>query len=190
MGPPAGPRPIPAPLLTPTRGLPRVLRGVALAGCSAALTVAAHSAAGGLGPSTGLTIVLTVLLAGAGVALADRRCGFPAILAAVGASQLGMHLLLSTLGHPHGAPSVSAPMAALHAVAAVLTAVLLAGGEDAVFAVAAVLRWLLGGLPAGPHPLPALGAAPPRVGTEWIFRSIFVDVLLRRVHARRGPPVP
>jgi hypothetical protein len=165
-----------------------VLRGVTLAGCSAALMVAAHAAAGGSAPSPGLTIVLTALLAAAGVALADRRRGFPSILAAVGGSQLGMHVLLSTLGHGHGALAVSWRMAALHAAAAVLTAVLLAGGENAVFAVVSVFRWILDGTVVRPRRLPALGPLVFSCRAATTRRSIVIDVLLRRVHARRGPP--
>lgn len=184
--------------MSATRGAPRVLRGVTLAGCSAALTVAAHAAAGGSVPSPGLTLVLTVLLAGAGVALADRRRGFPAILAAVAASQLGMHVLLAGLGHGHGGAaaglgpgggaSTPVAMVVLHAVAAVITAVLLAGAENAVFAVAAVLRWLLGAVAVGCRPLPPLGPQVCRIPGFRTFNSFIVDVLLRRVHARRGPP--
>jgi hypothetical protein len=178
-----------------TRGAPRVLRGVTLAGCSAALTVAAHTAAGGSAPSTGLTVVLTVLLAGLGVALADRQRGFPAILAAVGTSQLGMHVLLSSPmyenghenGHGHGI-TLTGGMVALHAAAAVLTAVLLAGAESAVFATVAVLGWALRAVAAVPRPLPVLGPRLPSVPPAWMPGCLAVETLLRRVHARRGPP--
>lgn len=166
-----------------------------MAGCTAALAVAAHAAAGGGLPSTGVTVVLTVLLAGAGVALADRRRGFAAILGLVAGSQLGMHVLLDNLAHAHapGTAAVASPgaMFATHTAAALVIAVLLAGAEAAVFACTAVLRWLLSASgvlalsrPPNPHarPRPAEPpAAPPA-------RSFMLDVLLRRVHARRGPP--
>lgn len=176
-----------------TRGAPRVLRGAGLACCSAALTVAAHAAAAGpvAGlPSPGLTVVLTVLLAGAGVALADRRRGFPAILAAVGGSQLALHVLLAGLGHGHGGSGGTSSLAMLlpHAVAALLTAVLLTGAEDAVFAVAAVLRWLLSAVAAVVPPLPRLCCWPLCVPVLSTSASSLLDVLLRRVHGRRGPP--
>lgn len=149
--------------------------------------MAGHAAAGGALPSVGLTAVLTGLLAGAGVALADRQRGFWCILAAVGGSQLAMHVLLERLGHDHGGSGQPALMLAVHAVAALVVAALLAGAERSVFAVFAVLRWLLRGLAAVVRPLPVPAAAVGLAGAE-PAGSIMVDVLLRRVHARRGPP--
>lgn len=175
--------------VTATRGAPRVLRGLAMAGCSAALAVAAHTAASGALPPAGLTIVLTALLAGAGIALADRQRGPVAVLAVVGASQLGMHTLLS--GHGHvvtGAVSTTgAVMVLAHAAAAVITAGLLAGADGGVFALLAVLHWLLRGSVAQPRPLPAAPRPPGAVSPSAV--SVLIEVLLRRVHARRGPPL-
>jgi len=176
--------------LSATRGVPRVLRGLATAGVSAALAVAAHAAAGGGLPSTGTAVVLTAVLAGAGVALADRRRGFRSILAVVGAGQLGMHVLLDQFGHAHAGTDVSALMVVTHAVAAVAVAMLLAGAERSVFAVVAVLRWLLGGALTAPRPLPVT-ASPSRPAPASVPPgSITLDVLLRRANARRGPPEP
>lgn len=167
--------------------MPRVLRGLAAAGCSAALAVAAHAAAGGGLPSTGLTVVGTALLGGAGVALADRRRGPLAILAALGAGQLGMHVVLG-LGHAHQPGAGHADpvaMTALHAAAVLVVAMLLAGAENAAFAVAAVLGWLLGGplRVSGPAP-----AAAPVLAVLPAAPSLVTSILLRRVHGRRGPP--
>lgn len=178
--------------------MPRVLRGLAAAGSSAALAVAAHAAAGGALPSTGLAVVLTTLLAGAGVALADRQRGLPSILAVVGGSQLTLHVLLDRLGHAHGAAgggdasALPSPlMVVTHTVAAVMVAVLLAGAERSVFALAAVLRWLLGGVLPAPRPLPAMGlAAQEQTPVALAPGSITLTVLLTRVNARRGPPEP
>lgn len=163
------------------------MRGAAVAGCSAALAVTGHAAAGGALPPVGLTVVLTALLAGAGVALADRQRGFLSILAAVGGSQLAMHVLLERLAHAHGGADQPALMVVVHAMATVVVAAALAGAERSVFAVVAVLRWLLRGLDVVVRPPlapvtagPAAVAGPPG--------SITLDVLLRRVNARRGPP--
>jgi hypothetical protein len=165
-----------------------VLRGGLLASSGAALAVAAHGLAGGGWPDTGFTLLLTVLLAGAGTALADRRRGLPAILGALGAAQLGMHVLLSA-AHPHHAGVAAGlpwpGMTASHAVAVLLTAVLLAKAEAAVFAVASALGALLPRrpLPAPVNtPRPGVVVAPLRVDTE-------LDVLFHRVCLRRGPPV-
>jgi hypothetical protein len=165
-----------------------VLRGTAAAGSSAALAVAGHAVAGGALPPAGLTVVLTALLAGAGVALADRQRGLGAILAAVGGSQLAMHVLLERLGHAHaGGTDRPVLMFVGHAVAAVVVACALAGAERSVFAVVAVLRWLLRGVTvaAGLPPLPGAGTTVVAAGPSG---SITVDVVLRRVNARRGPP--
>src|ERR1700743_3007616 len=80
---------------TPTRGAPRVWRGVALAVTSAMLAVAAHAAAGGGLPDPGLTALLTIGVAAVGVALADRRRSAGAIIAVLGAAQLATHVLPS-----------------------------------------------------------------------------------------------
>ncbi|MCP2260564.1 hypothetical protein LX15_004282 [Streptoalloteichus tenebrarius] len=165
-------------------------RGVALAVSSATLAVAAHAAAGGSVPDTGLAAVLTVLLAGAGTALADRRRGPVAILAALGGSQFLLHVLLQALaGHGHG-PHHALPgfdpglMTAAHVGAALLTAGLLLGAERSVFAVATALAMLL---PRRLSPLPAWAPLRPvTVPAEPVSPPF--SVLLRRVVARRGPP--
>ncbi|GDY31133.1 hypothetical protein [Gandjariella thermophila] len=173
----------------PTRGGPRVLRGGLLALTAGALAVTAHGLAGGGWPDSGFTLLLTALLAAAGTALAGRRRGLPAILGALGASQVALHLLLTDLDpHPDaGAGGMAADwrvMTAAHTVAVLLTALLLTRAEAAVFAVAAAIAALLprrmapGPVNAGPRQrvIPAV-----RAGTE-------LRVLFRRVCARRGPP--
>jgi hypothetical protein len=177
-------------------GLPRVLRGAGLAACCAALGAAGHAIAGGQLPEPGPTLLLTVLLAGVGIALADRQRGLPSIVATVGATQVGLHVLLDALAHgqsgSHLPPSVPAPvdpvaMSAVHVVATLLTALLLAGAERSVFALAGVLGWLLRGVPV--RPLTILASGPPRAvpPAEPAHREL--SLLLRSVHGRRGPPV-
>ena len=181
--------------LSPTRGVPRLARGAGLAVCCAALGVAGHAAAGGQLPAPGPTVVCTVLLAIAGIALADRQRGLPAIASAVGGTQAGMHLLLDALapghaGHPVPPVSPADPVAmtGLHVVAAIVTALLLAGAERSIFALAAVLGWLFRGVPArpvavlSPGPLVALPALDVPVCE--------LRLLLCRMHGRRGPPSP
>jgi hypothetical protein len=170
----------------PTRGAPRALRGGLLATSAAALAIAAHGLAGGGWPDSGFTLLLTALLAAAGTALAGRRRGLPAVVGALSVSQLTLHLLLTDLV-PHHAAHAAADwrgMTAAHAVAVLLTALLLTRAEAAVFAAAAALAALLptrrppGAVnTARPHRvLPAM-----RVDTE-------LRVLFRRVCTRRGPP--
>jgi hypothetical protein len=178
-----------------TRGVPRVARGVGLAVCCAALGVAGHAAASGRLPELGPAVVLTVLLAAAGIALADRQRGLPAIASTVGGTQVGLHFLLDVLGHGHAAgatppapPADPVVMTGVHVVAAIVTALLLAGAERSIFALAGVLGWLLRGVPVRPLAMPACGppvALPIMDGTPGELR-----LLLRRIHGRRGPPVP
>ncbi len=181
MEPVAGP-------LTPSRGALRVLRGCALAITSAALAVLAHVIGGGMPPSTGLTLVLTIGAAAGGVALADRQRGGFAILAALGTSHVAIHLLL-TLGTPAmdmGSPVDGQVMLATHIAAILLAAALLARAERAIYLLAELLamllpRWMVVHFE---HPEPA---AAPRCHAEPAEKA--VRVLLRRVNARRGPPV-
>ena len=180
-----------------TRGAPRVIRGVGLAVCCAALGVAGHAVAGGRLPAPGTTVVLTVLLAAAGIALADRQRGLPAIASTVGGTQVGLHLLLNALAHGHvaGADPPALPidpvaMTGVHAVATIITALLLAGAERSMFALAGVLGWLLRGVPVRPFVIPVCGppVVVPAVPAVHVAAGE-LRLLLRRVHGRRGPPV-
>lgn len=177
--------------LAPTRGVLRALRGGLLAVTSGGLSVAAHTIGGGMAPDPAVTVVGTVLLAGAGCALADRRRGPLAILAVLGTAQLAVHVLLSTLG-PHDVAGVAvAPavdpvtMTAAHAVAALATGLLLARAESAVFGLAAALGLLL---PRRWTPPPVDAAGTPLVVPAAPLRPV-LDVLFRRVRTRRGPPL-
>lgn len=190
--------------LVPTRGGARVARGLAAATVCALLTYSGHHAAGGAMPDLGLLLVLSVLLAGFLITLADRRRGPLAILAMVGGSQLALHGLLQLLAgsHPEPAhPGASAPLSAAlagaltgplamlgaHALATLLTAAVLAGAEDAVFTVAHALA----------RALPLTCSAPRAVELPSRLSAVtgpldgrLRGVLGRRLHLRRGPPGP
>jgi hypothetical protein len=153
--------------------------------------VAAHVVGGGSAPDTVLTLLLTVLLAWAGITLAGRRRSATAIGAALAGSQLALHVLFTGLGgHQHGRGSLlaaahPAAMTAAHVLATVLTALVLAKAESAVFAAAAALAALL---PRRVSPPPV--RTPPRAAPgPCIAPRPVLDVLLRTVIARRGPPV-
>jgi hypothetical protein len=137
-------------------------------------------------PDPGLTALLTVGVAGVGIALADRRRGQGAILLVLGAAQLATHVLLSVAGQ--GMPDMVDPlvMTGAHAAAVLVAAVLLARADAVVLGLAGLLAMLL--------PL-VLVAPPPPVGPLVSWRvAVPVDramaVLLRRTSPRRGPPVP
>lgn len=176
--------------LTPTRGALRVLRGVGPAVTSAALSVAAHTAAGGSLPDPGTTTVITALLAGTGVAMADRRRGPLGIFGALGASQAALHgfleLTANHQGHTAqpGIPLSPVGMLLGHLVAVLVVGVLLSGAENALFALVRLLRRVLPQVLR--TPLPA--QRPP--GTRPAGRHVrpLVQLVHRRIHAPRGPP--
>jgi len=167
-----------------------VLRGTVLALTSATLAVIAHVIGGGMAPDTGLTVLLTAGVAAGGVALADRRRGGLAILAALGTSHLAIHLLLTLSARTMGDMAMGAPidgrlMLAAHCVAILLAAGLLTKAEVAIFALAELLAMLL---PRRVAALPvrlAPQAAPPSAD----HADQVMLVLLRRACSRRGPPV-
>jgi hypothetical protein len=190
-------------------GALRVARGVTLACCCAVLAITAHALGGGSARPTWLVVALTGGVAAAGVALAGRQRGPLALLFVVGATQAVMHLVLDAAsaasaasqapdalhaaGHAHAAAVQLSPlaMATMHALATLVMAVLLACTDHAVFAVAAVLRWLLRlVLRAGallPQPMPHAHRRTPPVHPAAGER--IVDIALRRLCARRAPPL-
>lgn len=174
--------------LAPVRGVLRVLRGVALAVCSTVLAVAAHAAGGGGVPNAGLALLLAVLLAAAGVGLARRRRSLPGILGVLTVTQVVLHFLLAC-ADLHAAPvramfSIAWGMVAAHAVAVLVTALMLTKAEAAVFGVAAALVRLL---PRVLVFVPAERPADPVTVAEPVDR--LVRVLLRCVCPLRGPPL-
>jgi len=176
----------------PQRGVLRAVRGATLAIASALLAGTAHVAAGGSAPDGALATLLTLVAAAAGTALADRRRGPLALLAAVGTTQMLLHLLLEGLGtHAAGAaafPVHTPAMTAAHALAAGITALLLAGADSAVFTVAAGWRRIVAVVPLRmPSPLaPARRPVRPVTPAEV---PAPLRVLLATLLRRRGPPV-
>ena len=176
----------------------RALSGWLLALSSTGLAIAAHGLAGGGLPDTALVIPVTAVIAWAATALADRLRGVVPLTAALAVVQLGMHELLARAAGTHGdhahlaaaAPVVDGwAMLAGHALATLIIAALLARATNGLSLVSAAVEWLLGRLRAmrlAPVPAPAaigvVSAAPARPGQ-------LLEVLLRRVSSRRGPPV-
>lgn len=147
-----------------------MLRGCLLTGTSAALTVTVHSAAGGGVPDLGLFLVPTVLLAGAGTAVAERIRLRGVMIMVLGGMQLDVHLLLSMnaashellfAGHAVAGPL---PMVLGHALATLLLGVMLSRLDTVLMAIVAAVSTAL---PARPFVLPGVGAS-------------------RRVHRRRA----
>ncbi|WP_086864437.1 hypothetical protein [Amycolatopsis lexingtonensis] len=160
-----------------------------LAVSTAALSVTAHRLADGGLPDPAMTLLLTGLFGWTATALARKARGPVATITLLGAAQLVMHLLLTTLaGHDdmYAMPGRGgAGMLAAHTVATLLTALLLAHADATLLTVLAVLRAIL---PRLLTPLPVPAAAPALVPARVGGPDHLVGVDLRRIHGRRGPP--
>lgn len=190
------------------RALFRLLRAVVVASSTVLLAAGAHLAGGGSLPDALVVVGVLALVTLSVMALAGRRISLPAMLALLGAGQFGLHnafeiltesassapVLSMNAGHAHMLGMVSpqgpAPMAMDspsmllgHVLATVVTALLLARGEAAVWALLAWLRPLVRLLiAASPPPRPAVPAfAQNALSHTW--RSL-------RLPERRGPPSP
>jgi hypothetical protein len=171
----------------------RALSGWLLALSSTSLAVAGHGWAGGGVPDIALVVPITALIAWAGMALANRLRGMVALTAALAVIQLGLHQLLSRSAGSHGGHGAEqvvdgAAMLAVHAIATLVTAALLARASNGLALGSAAAEWLLATLRTlrlGQIPVPAeIGVAhaiPARPGQ-------LLEIMLRRVSARRGPP--
>lgn len=164
--------------------------GWLLASCVTALTVTAHGSAGGTVSDSSLTALLAALLAWGGTSLA-RRGGLLTLIGVLAATQAAQHVLLTEIAHVHQ-PVASVNgwlMFTTHAVATVLSAVLLIRAGSAIAGVAAAVRWLVGRLQALCVARPSEPARPVSVRVTAARPGILLEVLLRRVSPRRGPPL-
>jgi hypothetical protein len=134
--------------------------------------------------------VITALLAGAGVALADRKRGSWGILGALTTSQLLLHVLLQLVAvHQDGPGHVGPPFAPMamtigHAVVVVLTGLAMAHAERALFVVARLLHSVL---PRKSKPFLVV-TQPHTVCTPAITVRDLAQLIYQRIHGRRGPP--
>ncbi|QWF80339.1 hypothetical protein [Amycolatopsis sp. CA-230715] len=165
----------------------RVARGTLLAASSAALAVSAHAFADGGLPDTALTVLLTLLIGWVATGLTDRTTGPLGAFAVLGAGQLVMHVVLSDL-MDHGTSQVDgAVMTAAHVVATGIAAVLVATAESMLRTAVAALRLLL---PTVWRPAPVPSGPVQATAARPSADCPHVGVVLRRVCARRGPPLP
>ncbi len=164
-------------------------RGALLAVSAAVLSVTAHRLADGGLPDPAMLLLLTGLFGWTATALTRKARGPLATITLLGSAQLVMHLLLTTLAGHHDMYAVpdrtGAGMIAAHAVATLLTALLLARADATLLTVLAVLRAIL---PRLLTPLPVPAAAPALVPARVGGPDHLVGVDLRRIHGRRGPP--
>ncbi|MEV4051252.1 hypothetical protein AB0J55_08680 [Amycolatopsis sp. NPDC049688] len=161
-----------------------------LAVSAAALSVTAHRLADGGLPDPAMTLLLTGLFGWTAAALARKARGPVATITLLGIAQLVMHLLLTTLAGHHDMYAMPGRtglgMIGAHAVATLVTALLLARADTMLLTVLAVLRAFL---PRLLTPLPVPSAPPPLVPARPAGPDHLVGVDLRRIRGRRGPPV-
>lgn len=162
---------------SPSRGALRLARASAWAAAALGLSTGAHVVGGGALPSPGAGALISVALLWCGLLLTQWRLGKVALTLSLGISQLLLHTVLAatestvttcvTTGSHHavvtcagGAASMphgtSAGMLLAHTVAALLLALVLARGEDAVWRIAQML-WPR--LPVAPVLLLVVGQA-------------------------------
>jgi hypothetical protein len=194
----------------------RVLRLVAFAVTATCLALGSHLLAGGMLPAVVPGVLACVLPGVAGALLTRRRRGPVEILVVLSAVQLAMHEVFSTTAAMPGSadpacsmtamamtasPGASAGgpaavgggvlMVAAHAIAVVITAVVLARGECALDALLTVLARMRRGCRRGLGSLPQL---PVLDGPTWSVAAVPQGMRLGLVAsaavARRGPPLP
>lgn len=181
----------------------RALRGTAAAAIAVLLASTAHTLSGGDAPPLWLIVAVTVLAAPLCVALVGRRRSVPRIAVSVVVAQLALHAAFAAVGtaapagpaalgsgHHHAlllweagsSDPAAATMNVGHALAALLTVVLLAWGEQLLAAIARGIRRLLRGAPAvfvgHPQTVPMPSPRRSRATTATFLRCL----------SRRGPP--
>lgn len=188
----------------------RFLRAAAVTTAMFSLAAGAHVLGGGVLPDPALAAGILALTLVPVMALTGVKVSAPAMVGLLGSSQLVLHAAFTALsvpahfrpvhaGHVHGTAEVilaapvlaqshaaaapSLPMALAHAAATLATALLLARGEEVLWALAAWLRPLTT-LPAAVaiHPLPRI-PVPVAVPVPSRWRNL-------RLPALRGPPAP
>ncbi|MET1152739.1 hypothetical protein [Arthrobacter sp.] len=188
-------------------------RSAVVAAAVLCLAVAAHTAAGGTLPHPAVVLALAMLTWLPVMILAGRRLAPATILAVLAGGQLALHQAFELFGTVHCTPSGVAEhaahaehaghaavaldcvaasahtgnspgMLAAHLLATALTALMLARGEAALWALAAWLRPLVQ-LPAVPT-APVAASLPLADQGPLPLHTAYLVILL----PQRGPPVP
>jgi hypothetical protein len=182
----------------------RLARGWLVGVFATALAALSHAVAGGGTPS-GLALVVGAVFGGMlGTFALSARPSLPRLAIAIGVTQLAFHVAFSTLGeaaiasgpHLHGAITVGSPAHAhvdsplmwlSHAVAGVVTLMLLRGAESAAWRLLAECARLV----LAPFSVPRAVPAPVRPQTAAATGRVvtLTSRLLDRAVSRRGPPL-
>lgn len=163
------------------------LRGGLVGACSGLTATVAHTAAGGMAPTSSPLIVLVLLCAALGAAVGGlnpqtRSVKTGLLIAALGAGQLLGHFALAMAGgHHHGPSLLSVPMAGMHVAAAVGLGLVIGVAEYLFVVGASVLTWLR---------IFAAARIRPLIRVLWWSSSAVVPqpVLLRAGLGMRAPP--
>ncbi len=166
-----------------------MLRGATLAALSTLLTAVGHVAGGGALPDLALLTVLSPLLAGVFVAVAERCRGAVGTIGILGAGQLALHQLMVLMHPPHhavdAAVSSGTGMLGMHAAVTLVTALMLRIADRAIAGLAAALRRVVPRRltpPPADRPLPTRPVPGPAV-------PVRLALVLAAAQVRRGPPV-
>lgn len=187
----------------------RLPRAGAVALTVLTLAAGAHVAAGGQLPALPILTAVAAVVGLSAVILAGRKMTAPLLAGYLGTSQLVLHLAFSRLANPgtsgpavqphhgfttptwgpaetpapyeHLAADAGSTMTLLHLAATLLTAILLARGEAALWALAAWLKPL--------HGIPETGTIPPRFRVQPARpRTVPVEAAVPGQIGVRGPP--
>ena len=153
------------------------------------LGVSAHTLADGGLPDLPLTLLLTVMIGWTATALAAKTNAPAATVAVLGAAQIVMHVVLSTLAvhsGPHTGAMSGVTMTATHTVATILTALLVTRAESMLLIVVDAMRRLL---PPVWRAAPVLDTVRALIPVPAPEAGQLVSALFRSVLGRRGPPL-
>jgi hypothetical protein len=158
-----------------------VLRGAVLAGLSALLAAAGHTAGGGTVPDMAVLVPVLPLLAWTFTGAASRCHSLVGTVAVLSVGQFVLHTAIELM-HPSHPGSA---MLAMHAVTTMVTALALRHADRGAAALTTALRRVLRRRlvpPPAARPLPTLAVPGPAVPAR-LARAFVV------AHALRGPPV-
>lgn len=171
----------------------RLVRAATLAVPSGLIALAGHLVGGGESPDLASLLLITTILGGVTSGFAGKQRSFTGILAVMAVAQVFFHLTFLATSHTAhtGHSGLAVPLDAgrmllFHALAALVAAIVVAHGEQALFGLVKALHRIV---------TRVLGPAPVHVGPAW--SATFVRQHRANTGAelptglfRRGPPLP
>lgn len=176
-----------APVSHPTRRCWKAVRATIFAVLAGQLALVGHLIGGGHVPNPAALITITGLIGGIAGGLAGRQRTFTFLLTAMTICQVTFHLAFMVSAHAeHEMMWMTTGMVVFHGFAAVITAALLAHGEQALFRLAAAARRIVTRLTQTP---------PVRLPPGWVAflraqGSHQTASAATSQSSRRGPPLP